>query len=189
MPHVFVNRRRVHNLRKKREDLRSHFRWETINAFLYKAGGITFIIGSVFFFPRFERFQDIGAWVFFFGSLLYLVVTVHDLAEVLYNFQAGNAPDPGRNLEYIAAVSYTSGTILFTAGSIFFLSWVKLYREGAWCFVIGSLLFVIGSCINVLQIVKARSILTLQLLNLTAVTFVGGLGPVYRSLGSLSLDR
>jgi hypothetical protein len=34
--------------------------------------------------------------------------------------------------------------------------------------VIGSLLFVLGACINVLQIVQARSLATLQLMNLTA---------------------
>jgi hypothetical protein len=33
---------------------------------------------------------------------------------------------------------------------------------------------VVGACINVLQIVEAGSLLTLQLMNLTAVTFVVG---------------
>ena len=40
--------------------------------------------------------------------------------------------------------------------------------------MVGSLLFVLAACINVLQIVKADSIATLQLMNLTAVAFVVG---------------
>jgi hypothetical protein len=54
MPHLFVNRPRLHDLTKGRADVRAQFRWETINAVLYKIGGIIFIIGSILFFPRFE---------------------------------------------------------------------------------------------------------------------------------------
>jgi 23S rRNA G2445 N2-methylase RlmL len=64
--------------------------------------------------------------------------------------------------------------VLFTIGSVFFLSAVGWSIAGAWCFVTGSLLFIAGACINVLQIVRARSLITLQLMNLTAVTFVVG---------------
>jgi predicted membrane channel-forming protein YqfA (hemolysin III family) len=35
-------------------------------------------------------------------------------------------------------------------------------------------MFVLGACINVLQIVQAETMLTLQLMNLTAITFVVG---------------
>ncbi|WP_426415281.1 hypothetical protein [Aestuariirhabdus sp. LZHN29] len=38
----------------------------------------------------------------------------------------------------------------------------------------GSLLFVLGACINVLQIVQSKSLITLQLINLTAISFVVG---------------
>jgi len=64
--------------------------------------------------------------------------------------------------------------VLFTVGSVFFLSMVGWFTAGAWCFVIGSLLFVLGACINVLQIGQADSLITLQLMNLTAVSFVVG---------------
>ena len=74
----------------------------------------------------------------------------------------------------MAAGAYLFGTILFTVGSILFLSQVGLVKAGAWCFVVGSLLFVLGACINVLQIVVAKSIDTLQLMNLTALCFVVG---------------
>jgi hypothetical protein len=171
---MFTNRHRLHNLTKDHRDLQAQFRWETINAVLYKIGGVLFIVGSIFFFPRFEAYADLGAWVFFVGSLLYLVVTVHDLAEVRRHWRMTD--DRGRDaiLEYTAAASYVWGTILFTAGSIFFLSAVGWFQAGAWTFVIGSLLFVVAACVNVLQIVQAQSIITLQLMNLTAVSFVVG---------------
>lgn len=174
MPHMFINRPRLHNLTKGRRDLQAQFRWETINAVLYKIGGLLFIIGSIFFFPRFEVYADLGAWVFFVGSLVYLVVTVHDLAEVRHHWRIDKAHDRDTFLEYAAAASYVSGTILFTVGSIFFLSAIGWITAGAWFFVIGSLLFVLGAGINVLQIVEAGSIKLLQLMNLTAITFIVG---------------
>jgi len=171
---MFTNRPRLHDLTKGSQDLRSQFRWETINAILYKIGGVLFIIGSIFFFPRFEAYADLGAWVFFVGSLVYLVVTVHDLAEVRHHWRLSKSHDRDTILEYAASASYVWGTVLFTVGSVFFLSSVGWLKAGAWCFVSGSLLFVLGAGINVLQIVKSSSIKILQLMNLTAITFVVG---------------
>jgi hypothetical protein len=141
---------------------------------LYKIGGLLFIIGSIFFFPRFEDYADLGAWVFLVGSLAYIVVTLHDLAEVRQHWWIDKAHDRDTFLEYVAAASYVSGTILFTVGSVFFLSAVGWLKAGAWFFVIGSLMFVLGASINVLQIVKADSVKLLQLMNLTAITFIVG---------------
>jgi len=83
-------------------------------------------------------------------------------------------PTRASRFELVAAAAYLIGTLLFTLGSIFFLSQVGLVKAGAWCFVAGSLLFVLGACINVLQIVAAKSMDTLQLMNLTALCFVVG---------------
>jgi len=174
MPHLFVNRVRLHNLTGDDRNLRRQFRWETINAVVYKLGGLLFIAGSVLFFPAFGAFADLGVWIFFAGSLLYLLVTGHDALEVRRARRAGQMDTLDGRLEIVAAWAYFTGTVLFTVGSIFFLSTVGLMHAGAWCFVIGSLLFVLGACINVLQIVKARSLISLQLMNLTAVTFVVG---------------
>jgi predicted membrane channel-forming protein YqfA (hemolysin III family) len=154
--------------------LRAQFRWETINAVLYVIGGIVFIVGSVFFFPRYEAYANLGAWTFVTGSLLYLIVTVHDFAEVWRYWRTSHHHDRDQILEYTAAVSYMLGTILFILGSVSFLSFVGWFNAGTWCFVSGSLLFVLAACINVLQIVKSDSITTLQLMNLTAVFFVVG---------------
>ena len=174
MPHLFVNRPRLHDLTSAHPGLRDHFRWESINAVLYKVGGVVFMIGSVLFFPRYETYADLGAEVFFFGSLLYLVVTGHDMAEVRRYWRDKRGNTRGRILEFTAAAAYLAGTLLFTAGSVFFLSAVGWIVAGGWCFVIGSLLFVLGATVNVLQIVQARTLVTLQLMNLTAVSFVAG---------------
>ena len=174
MPHLFVNRSRLHGLTKDKADLRAQFRWEAINSVLYVIGGIVFIIGSIFFFPKFDAYANIGAWTFFTGSLLYLIVTVHDFAEVRRYWSTNHHHDRDQILEFTAAAGYMWGTILFIFGSVFFLSSVGWIKAGAWCFIFGSLLFVLAACINVLQIVKSDSITTLQLMNLTAVSFVVG---------------
>lgn len=174
MPHMFTNRPRLHALTADRADVAAHFRWETINAVVYKIGGVVFIIGSVLFFPRFEAYEDVGCWVFFGGSLLYLVVTVHDFLEVQRSWRETDGHGYSQVLDFVAAASYVSGTVLFTAGSLFFLSSVGWVTAAAWCFIIGSLLFVLGAGVNVLQIVRADSLVTLQLMNLTAVAFVVG---------------
>ena len=174
MPHLFVNRPRVHHLSRSPSDRAAHFLWERVNAALYKAGGAVFIAGSVLFFPAFSRFADAGVSLFLFGSLLYLVVTTHDFAEVLNHRRWRIAPPEDTAPDLAAAAAYLAGTVLFTVGSVLFYSRIGRIHAGAWCFVAGSLLFVAGATINVLQIVRAQSLLTLQLMNLTAVSFVVG---------------
>jgi hypothetical protein len=134
-----------------------------------------FIWGSFLFFPALEERADRGAWIFFVGSLLYLVVTAHDMIEVAnYRRKLNREPTIWDRLEVWSAASYLTGTLLFAVGSIFFLSSVGRYDAGALCFVLGSLLFVFGATVNVLQIVQAPDLHTLQLMNLTALTFVAG---------------
>lgn len=175
MPHLFVNRPRLHDLVGEDPNLKSNFRWETVNAVTYEAGGLVFIAGSICFFPALSAYANIGAWIFFAGSLLYLLVTAHDMAEVVRHiWRKPSEVDLWERLEFWAAFCYVLGTLLFVAGSVFFLSYVGLFIAGAWCFVIGSLLFVVGAVINVLQIVQADDLITLQLMNLTALTFVVG---------------
>ena len=174
MPHMFTNRPRRFAFQRDRADIRGQFRWETINAFAYKLGGLLFVIGSILFFPSMSAYMDVGCWIFFVGSLVYLVVTVHDLIEVHLHWNG--APDfpPEAVCEYTAALSYVVGTLLFVLGSVFFLSEVGWITLAGWSFIIGSLLFVVGASINVVQVVKHRDRLTLQLMNLTAVSFVTG---------------
>jgi len=175
MPHLFVNRPRLHDLVGDDPDLKKHFRWETINAIAYEIGGLVFIAGSICFFPALSAWADTGAWTFFAGSLLYLLVTGHDMGEVMRH--ARERADPAslwERFEFWAAFSYLTGTLLFVVGSVFFLSYVGLFDAGAWCFIVGSLLFVLGATTNVLQIIQADDLVTLQMMNLTALTFVVG---------------
>lgn len=175
MPHLFLNRPRNFDLLAKHETVRKDLVWESLNAALYKIGGVIFIIGSVLFFPAFAKYADIGAWSFIAGSVLYLVVTGHDLLEV---FNAGRhrkgEPSVWDRLETLAALTYVTGTILFIVGSVCFLKRYDATEAGAYCFVVGSLLFVVGAVVNVLQIVTAGSLIKLQLMNLTALSFVTG---------------
>ncbi|MGI9524934.1 MAG: YrhK family protein [Hyphomicrobiaceae bacterium] len=175
MPHLFVNRPRFHDLFSKNPGLQDHFLWETINAVLYKLGGVIFVAGSILFFPSMRAYADLGAWLFIVGSLLYLVVTGHDLLETQRHLLSRSGLSTiWQRLEVVAAATYFLGTILFIVGSVFFLSAVGLVTAGAWCFIIGSLLFVLGAIVNVLEIVQAEDMLILQLMNLTALTFVTG---------------
>ncbi|MEM6438107.1 MAG: YrhK family protein [Pseudomonadota bacterium] len=171
MPHSFVPRRRIMDLTREDPALRAQFRWETFNAVAYKLGGAMFVVGSVCFFPRFSAWSDLGAWIFFAGSLLYLVVTGHDLLEARRHARGGGR---AAREELAAALGYVAGTLLFLVGSILFLSWVGLERAGAWCFILGSLLFVLGAVINVLQSFDAAGPAQLRLLNLTALSYVVG---------------
>ncbi|WJS05819.1 YrhK family protein [Roseibium aggregatum] len=175
MPHLFVNRPRLYDLTGDDRDLRRQFRWETLNAVSYKLGGVIFVVGSILFFPALSAYADLGAWAFTIGSLLYLLVTSHDLVEALrYRHRQEGAPSIWDRMELQAAVAYSFGSVLFVVGSVFFLSYVGLAYAGAWCFVLGSLVFVYGATINVLQITQAKSVITLQLMNFTALTFVTG---------------
>lgn len=173
MPHHFVNRPRRHAMFGKMPTKGDQYRWELINAVLYELGGLLFVAGSLFFFPGMDT--DPGAWIFFGGSLLYLLVTSHDMAEVCQHLrQPGDRPRLWNRLEAAASGAYLLGSLLFAAGSLLFLSTIALERDGAWCFIIGSLLFTGGAVVNVLQIVRASSLVTLQLMNLTALCFVTG---------------
>jgi hypothetical protein len=170
MPHLFVNRSRAYDLLESSEKAGRTFVWESVNAILYVIGGFAFIFGSLFFFPALEAEINWGVWGFFFGSLLYLLVTAHDLVEVLrYRRDAHR----GRRLELIAASGYLAGTILFLVGSALFFTFVDWIIAGAWCFIIGSLLFTVAPFVNVLQ-VHHLSERALRLYTLTGISFVAG---------------
>lgn len=174
MPHLFTNRPRLYNPIKTDKSGNHYLDWESINALLYIVGGLTFIAGSIFFLPRYDSFSDIGAWIFFGGSLIYLVVTGQDLLESTAYLRRQKQRTVWNWLEFIVANVYVAGTILFTVGSLLFLSQIDAIVAGGWCFTIGSLFFLIGACLNVIQIVQEGSFVKLQLLNATAISFAIG---------------
>lgn len=77
-------------------------------------------------------------------------------------------------LEYGAPRSYLVGTVLCLFGSVFFLSFTALTTSLRGASLFEACLFFAGSVINVLLIVKADNLVTLQLMHLTARTFVVG---------------
>ncbi len=174
MPHLFVNRKRMHDVVHQHPELKQQIFWEALNAIVYKVGGVIFILGSICFLPSFERFVDIGAILFVIGSILYLIVALHDVLEVNAYRRSHGGIGRELTLEFTASFAYLLGSLLFTIGSVFFLKEVDLVFAGGWLFIIGSGLFVFGAVMNVCRIVYEDSVVTLQLMNLTALTFVTG---------------
>ncbi len=174
MPRLFTQRDRYLHLFSNKPTVYSRFSWELINAILYIVGGFTFIMGSIFFLPKYDSLSDIGAWIFFWGSLVYLIVTGSDLWEAATYLRYRKMRTIWNWLEFVIANIYVGGTILFTIGSLLFLSKIDKIVAGGWCFTIGSLLFLLGACLNVRQIVHESSLIKLQLLNATAITFALG---------------
>lgn len=174
MPHLVTNRPRVSNLRQSDPDHESHDLWERYSAAVYQLGGVTFVAGSVFFLPVLEHFKYIGAWLFLVGSLLYLLVTGHDLFEVVRFWRQFVTRTLAQTLELGASLNYVTGSILFAVGSLFFLPSWDWPTVGAWCFVIGSVAFVLGTAVNLLQVFEAPTLVYLELFNLTVSGFAVG---------------
>ena len=61
----------------------AHLFWEAINTLAYELGGVIFIVGSIPFLPAYNEYLVEGVYCFIIGSLLYLIVAVHDTFEVL----------------------------------------------------------------------------------------------------------
>lgn len=174
MPHLFTSRPRQYRLFNQQAFGSNQYKLELANGILYIVGGITFVVGSVCFLPKYEDWFDVGAWIFFGGSLVYLVVTGQDLWESINYLRSQTLLSIWDWLEFLAANVYVIGTLLFIIGSLFFLSEIDMIVAGSWCFILGSFLFLIGACINIVEIAKANSLIKLQLLNITAITYTLG---------------
>lgn len=174
MAHLITHRPRQFNLRSEDENHPSHKAWETFSALSYELGGLTFVGGSLFFFPRLSDYLAVGDWLFFAGSVLYLLVTGYDLLEVMKYWRRNTTETFADVIEFICAWSYVLGSAMFVVGSLCFLPTVHATVPGAWLFIIGSILFVIGGLINIVQVVEAPSLIYMQLFNLTVALFVIG---------------
>src|SRR5690625_1835240 len=174
MPPLSNHRPRLANPTSNDGTQKSHKAWETFAAFSYKLGGLTFIGGSVFFFPALSNYLAVGVWLFFFGSLLYLSVTGHDLIEVSRYWHYNPTRTFADRIELVASSAYVAGWLLFVIGSLCFLPSLDAVAPGAWLFIIGSILFVVGGLVNILQVVEAPSLIYMQLFNFTVALFVIG---------------
>lgn len=174
MPHLITHRPRLTDLRSSDEAHPTHRAWETFAAVSYQVGGLTFVGGSIFFFPQLSDYLVIGDWLFCIGSVLYLLVTGHDLLEVRKYWRHHNTATFADHIEFVCAWSYVTGSALFVVGSLCFLPTVEATTLGAWLFIIGSALFLIGGLVNILQVVEAPSLIYMQLFNFTVALFVVG---------------
>lgn len=175
MPHYFTTRTRMFDTVKNGQGIWTGFRWEILNASVHVLGGIIFIFGSIFFFPRFSELSDWGAALFFVGSAFYLLVTGHDWIELKRHLRK-IAKQPARRGAYerVAVYAYFIATVTFVFGSLLFLSCIDMKKTGAWMFVLGSLGFASGAAINVLQIHHTSRVMAMRLMNLTALCFLAG---------------
>lgn len=176
MPHLVTHRPRLHNLASDDETSPSHKQWETVSAFSYEIGGVTFVVGSVCFLPSMSDYFALGGWLFLVGSILYLMVTGHEFFEVLKYWRRHPTETFANRIEYIAASCYALGSLLFTVGSVCFLPSVDATVLGVWLFIVGSVLFLVGGFINILQVVEAPSLIYMQLFNFTIAQFIVGSG-------------
>jgi hypothetical protein len=183
MAHIFSSRKRIHNLTASDKDLRAQFRWETINAIAYKIGGLLFVIGSFFLFPSRSEYAPIGGIIFLIASLIYLSVNIHDMLEIRRYWTLAETHPLELKLEYFSGFTYLFGTLCFIFGRVVSFPAIEMQVLGTWLFIVGSLLFVIGAVVNVLLIIKEQSMQLLQLMNLTAITFI--LGSVLYGLASV----
>lgn len=168
MAHHITNRKRSYS------SATQSFFWEGLNASTYIIGALCFVVGSVFFLPRFEMYSAAAAWLFITGSLIYLGVALHDFAETLIYYRHNRQHGRKTTLEFLTLTGYVIASILFLLGSVCFLPSVFKEAWGAWCFIVGSGLFAAGATISVTQITEAGTLVGLQLLNAVAICFVIG---------------
>lgn len=171
MPHQITNRKRNYD---RAASIGRSFLSEGLNALAYVAGGLIFLIGSIFFLPAFEQYAAAGAWMFIVGSVLYLAVTCSDFVENILHFRHHPPRSRKAFFEFGSSALYLIGSLIFVIGSVLFLPALELKSWGGGCFLVGSTIFVIAACINVTQITQAGSLATLQMLNITAICFVVG---------------
>jgi len=170
----------------------SHFVWEAINAACYLAGGAIFIAGSVYFLPG--RDDAIGSWLYVVGSILFMVVSLHDGWEMVNHMmddasESSNSQDEesskssdskGRSsqsgivLDASSMLVYNAGAGTFIAGSIFYLPSRQQYDEGAWCFIVGSCCFIAGAVFNAMQIFEADQLWVARNMNMVASCYLIG---------------
>ena len=56
-------------------------------------GNLTFFVGSILFFERFEDYKDIGVWLFVIGSFLMLIGSVGNFFVNLWEKRANGSVD------------------------------------------------------------------------------------------------
>jgi len=147
-------------------------KWETLKAIFYELGGVAFVLGSLFYFPALSDLNIFGQVLFLIGSCMFSFVTVDDLINVL-KYQR-NSKNPADYIEIFISVFYAAGSIFLLSGNITGLFQTSLQNIKAWFFIFGSSFYIIGIFLNFFEIIKAPSLILLQLFNLTLIFFILG---------------
>jgi len=152
---------------------------EQIKALTYILGSVTYVIGSVFYLPILEEKVNVGAILFIIGSMMFSIVSCHDLLEctATYNVDDTSSSECHKDRsKHIHAIVVTicnlCGSLLYTVGSILFLPSIYLATAGAWNFIIGSSLFLVGAFINPQQ--NAPSMVVAIYSNISSISFIIG---------------
>lgn len=154
---------------------------EQIKAITYISGCIAYVIGSVFYLPILEDNVNIGAILFIIGSMMFSIVSFHDLIECFrkYNSDHDSSSECDKDgfkhmnaIELLVTICNLCGSLLYTVGSILFLPSIYLSKAGAWNFIIGSSLFLLGAFTSPQQ--NTPSMLVLFYSNINSTSFVIG---------------
>jgi len=168
MPHLFLPRSRRFSITA--EDVGTNANWERFNTFAYLLGGLILTFGSVCFLPSNEFEIDTGYKLYLWGSVLYLIVSKHDLAEVL----ACKEFSKHYRLDMTASANYILGSISYVAASVLYLSNFNSSFGCSVCLILGSILYQVGALLNAMQIFDASSIWEARLMLLTALFYILG---------------
>ena len=132
--------------------------WRIVHALLYNTGGITFLLGSLCYFPSMTNYE-LGGWLFTIGAIGFLIA---DLLEWYTNNRVGFFDSPLLRAEFEQKMGiYMEPKDTFLGsyqrlenGMNFFYSAIGsfLYLVGSVCFipetdsiVLGTELFIVGS--------------------------------------------
>lgn len=129
-----------------------------VNETIMILAGLTFVWGSVCFYPGpFEDYQG-GCILFIIGSAVYLFKSVQNMMkQVRKHGWRRIHKDIEHYAEFSENVCYVAACLIFCIGCVLF--WPGIYQGNetnklrgeiiaAWCFIIGSLGFVIASFFN-----------------------------------------
>jgi len=130
-----------------------------------------FIIGSICSLPQLSRLKPIDSWIYIAASNLYMIVSVHDAAEVTHHYHHGG---PLPIIDLAAALNYIVGALLFIIARVLFLPSIEYYVEGSWCFIFGSLCFAAGAFLNGMQIFETPTKRDAQCMLLMTMSYIVG---------------
>ncbi|EGZ16949.1 hypothetical protein PHYSODRAFT_504294 [Phytophthora sojae] len=137
--------------------LESWEKWLEVSRVLaYLLGSLLFLLGSIYFFPKYSAVWDgkgglFGSWDFVVGCALFWIGANLDFIQTIrYNHRT-----PLRQVlrAFTALFNYMATSIFILGGLYFLPSWyVKAPELGCWAFIIGCVLFCLAALADVLFI-------------------------------------